>query len=72
MCMPLHLANEGKSLEVINVDGVSPVRIRLTELGFIPGTRICVLSKNQECILVKIKDSRIMLNHLMACRVNAQ
>lgn len=72
MYTPLHLANEGRALQVVHVDGTAPIRTRLTELGFTPGVKVCVISKNNECVIVKVRDSRIMLNCLMACRVNVQ
>lgn len=65
-------ANQGQLMIVTALGGSKEVRARLTDLGFTPGTPVCVLSRSHESIIVKVRGSRIMLNNLLASNIKVE
>ncbi len=68
----MHSADQGQLMLVTALGGSKEVRARLTDLGFTPGTPVCVLSRSHESIIVKIRGSRIMLNNLLASNIKVE
>ncbi|HWR08923.1 FeoA family protein [Sporomusa sp.] len=67
--MPIHNAVPSQLMIVTALGGPREVRSRLTDLGFTPGTPVCVLSRTNESVIVKVRGSRIMLNNSLACNI---
>ena len=65
-------ANQGQLMRVTALGGPKDIRARLTDLGFTPGTPVCVISRSQESVIVKVRGSRIMLNNLLAANIKVQ
>lgn len=57
---------------VIALDGSKEMRRRLTDLGFTPGTPVCVISRTCKSIIVKLKGKYIMLSKQMAYTVKVE
>lgn len=70
--MQMNAAGQGQLMIVTSLGGPREVRVRLTDLGFTPGTPICVLSRSQESIIVKVRGGRIMLNKLLAASIEVE
>jgi len=60
--MPLSLAGIGEEVTIREVKGDDDVRHRLTEMGFIPGDTVTVVSVLQGNLILQVKDARIALN----------
>lgn len=65
-------AEQGQLMLVTALGGPKEVRTRLTDLGFTPGTPVCVLSRSHDSIIVKVRGSRIMLNNLLASNISVE
>lgn len=70
--MPLHQANDCELCKVVSITGPHQIRMRVTDLGFTPETSVCVVSRNDESILVQIRGGRIVLHHSVAGHINVQ
>lgn len=62
-------SKQGQLMLVSAIGGSKEVRARLTDLGFTPGTPVCVLSKSHDSIIVKVRGSRIMVNNQLAANI---
>lgn len=60
--MPLSLSSVGDTVKIQKINGREDVRQHLTELGFIVGDQITVVSELSGNLILKVKDSRIALN----------
>ena len=50
------------------IRGESSVRLHLEGMGFVPGTKLSVLSRVGDGVIVKVKDSRVALDaNLASC-----
>ena len=67
--MPLTMANAGESVTIRRITGTDSVRQHLTELGFVVGEKITVISKNGGNLIVQVKDSRVAIDQSMANRI---
>ena len=67
--MPLNMIGIGNSSEVVRVSGNEEIKRYLGNLGFVPGSRVTLLSDNMGNVIVNIKDSRIAINKDMACHI---
>jgi ferrous iron transport protein A len=67
--MPLLLAELNVDYTIKHISANEKDRHYLESLGFIPGTRLCVVSKFNGYFLVNIKDSRIGISKDLAKRI---
>ncbi|BBB89469.1 MAG TPA: FeoA family protein [Methylomusa anaerophila] len=68
--MPIHLANRNRKWIVTDLGGSREERSRLSDLGFIPGTPVYVVSCHPTALVISVRGSRIMLNHSMARHIH--
>lgn len=64
--MVLSGISERKQRIVIAVTGEGDVRRRLEELGFVPGTKVEVLSRAGDGVIVDVRGSRIAIDSKLA------
>ncbi len=67
--MPLSMANVGESVSIKRITGNDETRQHLSELGFIIGEIIRIVSKNGGNLIINVKDSRIALDKTLANRI---
>ena len=67
--MPIALAEIGQPFVISHIGGNDSVRHHLTELGFVPGTTVMVVSNNGENLIVKVKNARVAIDRGLAMKV---
>lgn len=72
-CMiPLSMTQAGEKALVFRVNGSADMKQHLSDLGFVSGTEVEIISQRQGDVIVKIKDSRLALTKKMAEKVLVQ
>ena len=64
--MVLTQVQQGKDYIIHALNGEAEIRLHLEGLGFIPGTRLSVVSKIGENLIVNVKGSKIALDAALA------
>lgn len=67
--MPLALSSAGDTLVIRKINGQDEVRQHLTELGFIIGDKVSVVSELAGNLIVQVKDSRVAINRGTASHI---
>ena len=67
--MPVSLINSGDTVTIRRITGTDEVRQHLSELGFIVGEEITMVSNNGGNVILQVKDCRVALDRKMAARV---
>ena len=67
--MPLTLMNTGEENIIRKIGGNPQVRVHLENLGFVPGSRITVISTMAGNLIVNVKDSRVAISKEMAAKI---
>lgn len=67
--MPLSMANVGESGIIKRITGRDEVRQHLSELGFVEGTEVTVISELGGNLILSVKESRVALDRTMANRI---
>ena len=67
--MPVTMAKAGETVIINRITGSDEVRQHLSELGFVVGEKITVVSNNGGNVILHVKDARIALDAKMANRV---
>lgn len=67
--MPLGMANVGDVNIIKKINGRDDVRQHLSELGFVVGTEVTVVSELGGNLILSVKESRVALDKTMANRI---
>ena len=67
--MPLTMAKPGETNYIVKITGKDEVRQHLSELGFVVGERVTVVSAINGNMILQVKDCRIALGGEMANRI---
>ena len=67
--MPLNLADRNVEHIILRVGGSPEVRQHLENLGFVPGHAVMVISELNGNVIVKVKESRIAIDQVMARKI---
>ena len=67
--MPLAFAAPGDDLMVGQVKGTAEVKQHLADLGFVPGTRMNILSQSKGDVILTILDSKLCITRQMAEKI---
>ena len=67
--MPLTMAKPGETNYIVKITGKDEVRQHLSELGFVVGARVTVVSAINGNMILQVKDCRIALGGEMANRI---
>lgn len=68
--LPLSMAKTGDHITIRKIGGNEEVRQHLSELGFVVGERLTVISENGGNLILQVKDSRIALDRELARRIS--
>ena len=67
--MPLTLAGTGVPLVIQRIGGNAERKQHLSDLGFVVGGEVTVISTSLGNVIVKIKDSRVAISKEMANKI---
>ena len=67
--MPLTLAGTGVPLEINRIGGSAEMKQHLSDLGFVVGGQVTVISASLGNVIVKIKDARVAISEEMANKI---
>jgi ferrous iron transport protein A len=67
--MPLTMAKTGEMNFIKKVTGKEDIKRFLESLGFVTGSNVIVISKNNGNVIVNIKESRIAISQEMANKI---
>lgn len=67
--IPLTMSNLGEAGFIKKVGGKPETRQFLEKLGFVPGSRVELVTKTGGNVIVRVKDSRIAISREMAARI---
>ena len=67
--MPLALSAAGDTVVIKKINGPDDLRQHLTELGFIVGDQVSVVSELGGNLILQVKDSRIAINRGTASHI---
>jgi ferrous iron transport protein A len=70
--MPLLLADAEKVYTIKKVGGREDWRRFIESLGFVSGGDVSVISKNENGLIVNVKDSRVALSREMAGKISVE
>ena len=67
--MPLIFAGLNEKNVVKKVGGGSEMKRHLENLGFVPGSLVSIITKNNGNIIVSVKDSRVAISEELAKKI---
>ena len=67
--LPLSMAAEGDSLEIVRITGRDELRRHLAELGLVTGEHVTVVNSIAGNLILQVKDSRIALDRALCNRI---
>ncbi len=67
--MPLSMLSLGEERSIIRVNGKNEVKKFLENLGFVSGTKVAVVSKVDENLIVNVKNTRVAIGKDMANKI---
>ena len=67
--LPLAMAGADEVVRVASVRGDAALRQHLSELGFVEGTEVKVVSRAAGDVIVTVKGARLALNRSMASHI---
>jgi ferrous iron transport protein A len=67
--MPLAMAKTGEENSIKRVGGKEETRQFLAKLGFIPGSRVMVVTAISGNVIVSVKESRVAISREMAGKI---
>ncbi|SDB21958.1 FeoA family protein [Eubacterium oxidoreducens] len=67
--MPVTMIETGKSVMIVRITGSDDIRQHLSELGFVAGEMITVISNARGNLILQVKDARIAVDETMARRI---
>ena len=67
--MPLALANPGEENVIRKIGGRPEVKKHLEDLGFTVGSRVSVISRTAEGVIVNVRESRVAVSREMAQKI---
>jgi ferrous iron transport protein A len=67
--MPLTFAPMGEEREIIKINGRDTVQKHLANLGFVSGALVIVISELNGNMILKVRETRIALDKVMAGRI---
>ena len=68
--MPLTMLNMGEEARIQRIGGKEEVKHFLSNLGFVPGETVSVVTKTSGNLIVHVKDARIALDEGMCNKIH--
>ena len=67
--MPLVMGDSGQAYEIKKIGGNDQVRTHLASMGFVPGTKVTLVSVNNGSAIVNVKNVRVGISDILARRI---
>ena len=67
--MPLVMGDSGHAYEIKKIGGNDEVRTNLASMGFVPGTKVTLVSVNNGSVIVNVKNVRVGISDVLARRI---
>ncbi len=67
--MPVTMMNSGVPAKIVRISGTDAVRRHLTDMGFVAGDEVTVISNNNGNLIIQVKNSRVAMDAAMAKRI---
>ncbi|MDR3149740.1 MAG: ferrous iron transport protein A [Oscillospiraceae bacterium] len=67
--MPLSMAKLGEANSIKKIGGNAEIRLHLENLGFVPGSKVSLITRTGENVIVQVKESRVALSREMAQKI---
>ena len=67
--MPIHIAPNGRELEIRKVGADEKTKKHLQELGIMEGSKITLLSSSGGNVIVIVKEGRLCLDKTLASKI---
>ena len=67
--MPLLMLGNGETCEVAQVKGRPEIKQHLSDIGFVPGTKVTVLQSQNGDMIVKVLETKLALTKEMASKI---
>lgn len=67
--IPLTITKHGEEAAVKKIGGKEETRKFLESLGFVPGSRVTVVSEMSGSLIVNVKQSRVAIGREMAAKI---
>ena len=67
--MPLTYANIGEENVIKRIGGANETKRHLENLGFVPGSKVSIVNKMNQNVIVSIKDTRIAISEELAQKI---
>lgn len=67
--MPITMEKVGAVVTIRRITGNDEVRSHLADLGFVVGTRVTIISKVGNSVILQVHESRVALGESMARRI---
>ena len=67
--MPLTVAKVGEPVRIVKVGGMEQTHKHLEEMGFVPDSEVTVVSRINDNMILKVRDSRVALDGDLAKKI---
>ena len=67
--MPLSLVNLGEIKTIIEFHGKDDIKRHLSDIGFVKGEQVKVLSENESGLILLVKGTRVAINKGLASKI---
>ncbi len=67
--LPLAMADEGTSYEIVKITGRDETRRRLAEMGLVVGEEVTVMNSLAGNLILQVKESRVALDRALCARI---
>lgn len=67
--MPLSFAEVGEESTIVKISGNAEVKKHLSDLGFVPGGNVTVVSTMGGNLIINVKESRVAISKEMAQKI---
>lgn len=67
--LPLAVANKGEEQLIKKIGGKEETRLFLEKLGFVPGSKVTVVSEADGNVIINVKESRVAIGKDMAMKI---
>ena len=67
--MPIYMAQRGQEYLVKKIGGLEETKHHLKNLGFVPGSQVCVIVVMNGNLIVQVKDARVAISRELAGKI---
>lgn len=67
--IPLSFAPYGEELEIVQINVNERIKRRFCSLGLLIGVKVTSFSRDDDCVILKIRDTKLALNKALAMKI---